>query len=111
MDSYLRFIEILKSKRNMLAGEHGSLHVWIMLMVDAQVLSLHSKVMKLGRLKLPHLAMKVHSIMAASAFHGMTSLPTLEMSITYTEFNSLATRADDQMSCICRVHASLSVLY
>ena len=62
MDSHLRFIEILKSKRNMLAGEQGSLNVWIMLMVDAQVLSLHSKVMKLGRLKLAHLATKIHIV-------------------------------------------------
>ena len=44
-----------------------------MLIVDAQVLSPHSKVMKLRRLKLPHLAMKVHSMMAASAFHDFVT--------------------------------------
>ena len=79
-------------------------------MVDAQVLSLQSKVMKLGRLKLAHLATKIH-IVWWQHLPFMTLLPTMEMSITSTEFNSSATRADDQMSCICRVHARLSVLY
>ena len=40
-----------------------------MLIVDAQALSLHSTVM----LKLPQLAMKVHGMMAASAFHDFVT--------------------------------------
>ena len=82
MDSYLR-------KTEHACWRQGSLNVWIMLIADAQVLSLHSTVM----LKLPQLAMKVHSMMAASAFH--------DFSISGIEFTSLATRAEVQMSCIC----------